>query len=83
MPLINFCHNEQKAIVWDKRHALLEWDKLQNDLQYTPKICKIALVKLISNYILLLLGMTTWGVGSTPLNVQAKVEHNEDLEVVI
>jgi hypothetical protein len=27
--------------------------------------------------------MTTWGVGSTPLNVQAKVEHNEDLEVVI
>jgi hypothetical protein len=40
-------------------------------------------MKLISNYIILLLGMTTWGVGSTPLNVHAKVEQNEDLIVVI
>jgi hypothetical protein len=27
--------------------------------------------------------MTAWGVGAIPLNVQAKLEHNEDLALVI
>jgi hypothetical protein len=47
----------------------------------TPKALKLTLVKLASSHILQLLGMTTLGVGSIPLNVQAKVEHDEDLKV--
>jgi hypothetical protein len=27
--------------------------------------------------------MTPWGVGSIPFNLQAKVEHDEDLVIVI
>jgi hypothetical protein len=45
-PLAHFCHNEQKAIVRTKRHALLEWDRLYNDLQYRLEVPKPALVKL-------------------------------------
>jgi hypothetical protein len=49
--LAQFCHNEQKVIARAKRHAFLEWDRLQVDLQYTPKMTKLALVKLTSNHI--------------------------------
>jgi len=45
-PLAQFCHNEQKVIARAKRHAFLEWDRLQVDLQYTPKVPKPALVRL-------------------------------------
>jgi hypothetical protein len=58
-----FRHNEQKDIVKVKRHAFLEWDRLQVDLQYTPKLLKLALVKLVSNHIPRLFGMTTSGCG--------------------
>jgi hypothetical protein len=51
-PLVWFHHNEQKVITKAKRHALLEWDKLQVDLQYTPKVPKPALVKLAFSHIL-------------------------------
>jgi hypothetical protein len=82
-PLAWFHCNEQKAIVKAKRHAFLEWDRLQVDLQYTPKVLKPALVRLVSNHILRLPSMTTWGVGAIPLNVHAKLERNEDLAIVI
>jgi hypothetical protein len=49
----------------------------------TPKALKLTLVKLASNHILQLLGMTTLGVGSIPLNMQAEVEHDEDLAIMI
>jgi hypothetical protein len=49
----------------------------------TLEVPKFALVKLTSNAIFELLGMTTWGVGSIPLNVQAKVKCDKDLAVVI
>ncbi len=81
--LVWFRHNEQKAIARAKRHALLEWDMLQVDLQYTPEVFKLAFVKLTFNHILWLLGMTTWGVGAILLNVQAKLKHNEDLAIMI
>jgi hypothetical protein len=55
---------------------------LQVDLEYTLEMLKLALVRLASNHILQLFGMTTWGVGSIPFNVQAKLEHNENLVVV-
>jgi hypothetical protein len=61
----------------------LEWDKLYGDLQYTPKVPKLALVKLAFSHILWLLDMTTWGVGAMFLNVQAKLEHDGDLALVI
>jgi hypothetical protein len=48
-----------------------------------PKVPKPTLVKLAFSHILQLLGMTTWGVGSIPFNVQAKVECNEDLAIMI
>jgi hypothetical protein len=42
-----FHYNEEKTIAWAKRHALLEWDRLQVDLQYTPEVpnsrtCEVA-----------------------------------------
>jgi hypothetical protein len=40
-------------------------------------------VNLSFNHIFPLLAMTTWGVGAIPLNVQAKLERNEDLTLVI
>jgi hypothetical protein len=49
----------------------------------TPKVPKPALVKLAFSAILDLLGMTTWGVGSIPFNVQGHVECYEDLAIVI
>jgi len=52
-------------------------------LQYTLELFKLALVKLISNHILRLLGMIAWGVGAMPLNVQAMLEHDENLAFVI
>jgi hypothetical protein len=68
-PLAQFCHNEPKAIVRAKRHAFLEWDRLQVYLQYTLEVPKPTLVRLTSNHILWFLGMTAWGVGAMPLNV--------------
>jgi hypothetical protein len=44
---------------------------------------KLVFVKLAFSHILQLLGMTSWGVGSILFNVQAKVEHNEDLTIMI
>jgi hypothetical protein len=76
-------HNEQKVIVRARRHTLLEWDKLQVDLQYTLAMPKPAFVRLTFSHILRFLGMTAWNVGSIPLNVQAKLERNEDLGVII
>ncbi len=40
-------------------------------------------VKLASSHILQLLGMIAWGVGVIPLNMQAKLERDEDLALVI
>jgi hypothetical protein len=59
-----FHRNEQKAIAKAKRHAFLEWDMFQVDWQYTPKLPKPTLVKLVSSHTLPLLGMTAWGVGA-------------------
>ncbi len=67
--LVRFHCNEQKVIVKAKRHAILEWDRLQVDLQYTPELPKPALVRLVSSHILPLLSMTAWGVVAMLLNV--------------
>jgi hypothetical protein len=79
--LAQFHCNEQKVIVKAKRHALLEWDGLQVDLQYTHEVPKHTFVRLTSSHIFL--GMITWGVGSILLNMQAKLERDRDLAVVI
>jgi len=49
----------------------------------TLEVPKLVVIKLTFSAILDLLGMTTWGVGSIPLNVKAKVECDEDLAIVI
>jgi hypothetical protein len=81
--LVWFHHNEQKVIVRARRHALLEWDMFQVDLQYTPEVFKPAFVRLTFNHIFSLLSMTTWGASAILFNVQAKLERNEDLAIVI
>jgi uncharacterized membrane protein len=58
-------------------------NRFQVILQDILKVLKPTLVKLVFSHILQLLNMTTWDVGSIPLNVQAKVECDEDLIVVI
>jgi hypothetical protein len=72
-----------KAIAQTKRCAFLEWDRLQSDLKYTPKVPKPTLVKLASGHILWLLSVTARGVGAIPFNLQPKLEHDEDLALVI
>ncbi len=52
-------------------------------VQDTPKIPKPAFIKLTFNHILQFIGMIAWGVGSIYFNMQAKLERDEDLEVVI
>ncbi len=64
-----FYHNVQKEIIKVKRHANLKWDRLQVYFQYTFEVFKPTFVKLAFNHILQLLNMTTWGVGSIPLNI--------------
>jgi hypothetical protein len=44
--------NEQKVIARTRRHAFLQWDRLQVDLQYTFEVPKLALVKLTFSHIL-------------------------------
>ncbi len=61
----------------------MEWDRLQIDLQYTPKVPKFAIVRLVFSHILWLFNMIAWGVGAILFNVQAKLEHDEDLALVI
>jgi hypothetical protein len=78
-----FHRNEQKAIDKAKRHTFLECNKLQVYLQYTLQLPKPTFMRLVSNHILKLFGMTTQGVGAMPLNVHAKLEQNEDLALVI
>jgi hypothetical protein len=68
-PLAQFHCNEYKAITRSKRHITLEWDRLQVDLQYTPKVPKSTLVKLTSSHILQLLCMIAWDVRAILLNV--------------
>jgi uncharacterized membrane protein YuzA (DUF378 family) len=46
-------------------------------------VLKPIFVKLVLSHILQLLGMISWGVGFIHFNVQAKVEHDEDLAVMI
>ncbi len=75
--------NEQKVIIRPMKHTTLEWNKFQGDLQYTLEVLKPTLVKLTSSLILQLLNMTTWGVGAMLLNVEAKLERNENLALVI
>jgi len=82
-PLTRFYRNEQKTIARARKHATLEWDKLQGDLQHTFEVPKLTFVKLTSSHILQLFGMTTWGVGAMPFNIHAKLEHDEDLALVI
>ncbi len=72
--LIWFRHNEKNVIARARRHALLEWDILQVDLQYTPEVFKLAFVRITFNHFLWLLNMTTWGVGAILFNVQAKLD---------
>ncbi len=59
----------KKAIPRPKRHVNLNLEMLQVVLRYTPKVLKLALVKLASIHILELIDMIVWGVRSILLNV--------------
>jgi hypothetical protein len=61
----------------------LEWDRFYIDLQYTHEVLKPTLVRLAFSHIFQLFGMIPWGVGAIPLNVQTKLECDEDLALVI
>jgi hypothetical protein len=50
--LAQFRHNEQKAMARVKRHAFLEWNRLQVDLQYTSEVPKPTLMRLVFSHIL-------------------------------
>jgi hypothetical protein len=48
--LIWFRRNEKNVITRARRHALLKWDMLQVDLQYTPEVFKLTFVRITFNH---------------------------------
>jgi hypothetical protein len=51
-PLARFHCNEQKAIPKARKHAFLKWERFQVDLQCTPKMPKLTLLRLAFSHIL-------------------------------
>jgi hypothetical protein len=77
-----FHRNEQKAIARARKNTKPKWYKLHVVWCDTLKILKPTLVKLAFSHIQFL-GMTAWGVGFIPFNVQVKVECDEDFAIMI
>ncbi len=79
----DFTATNKRQLLGSKRHVNLKWGKLHVVMGDTLEVPKPTLVKLAFNAKLDILGMITWSVGSIPFNVQAKVDHYEDLAIVI
>jgi hypothetical protein len=59
--------------------AQCEWENLVAVAKQCAPFPKPGLVKLASEQLLKVLGLTAWGVGSVPRNAASRMEKDEDL----
>jgi len=62
-----------------KKRTTCKWDQLKSNPLHILKVPKPTLVRLASSNLFILLGIPTWGVGSSPKNVMAKMKKDEDI----
>ncbi len=75
--------NDQKVASRARAKAQREWENLVAVEKQCPPFPKPGLVKLASEKLLKVLGLTAWGVGSVPRNAASRMEKDEDLQGII
>jgi hypothetical protein len=75
--------NGQKVVSHARAKAQREWENLVAIAKHCPPFPKPGLVKLASEQLLKVLGLTTWGVGSVPRDAASRMEKDDDLQGII
>jgi hypothetical protein len=75
--------NNQKVASRARVKAQREWENLVVVAKQCPPFLKPGLVKLASEQLLKVLGLTAWGVGSVPRDATSRMEKDEDLQGII
>jgi hypothetical protein len=75
--------NDQKVASRARAKAQREWENLVAVAKQCPPFPKPGLVKLASEQLLKVLGLTAWGVGSVPRDAASRMEKDEDLQGII
>jgi hypothetical protein len=75
--------NDQKVASRAHAKTQREWENLVAVAKQCPPFSKPSLVKLASEQLLKVLGLTAWGVGSVPRDATSRMEKDEDLQGII
>jgi hypothetical protein len=75
--------NDQMVVSRAHAKAKKEWVKLVTIAKRCPPFPKLALVKLVSEQLLQVLGLTAWGAGSVARDATSQMEKDEDLQEMI
>ncbi len=75
--------NDQKVASRVRAKAQREWENQVVVANQCVPFPKPGLVKLASEKLLKVLGLTAWGVGSVPRDVASRMEKDEDLQGII
>ncbi|CAM6015125.1 unnamed protein product [Sphagnum balticum] len=75
--------NDQKVASRARAKAQREWENLVAVAKQCPPFPKPGLVKLASEKLLKVLGLTAWGVSSVPRDAALRMEKDEDLQGII
>jgi len=71
--------NDQKVVNRTCAKTEKEWIKLVTVTKRCPPFPKLVLVKLVSEQLLQVLGLTAWGMGSVARDATSRMEKDEDL----
>ncbi len=72
--------NDQKVVSRARAKAEREWNHLVVVAKQCPPLLKPALVKLVSEQLLKVLGLNAWGVGGVLQDVTSRMEKDENLQ---
>ncbi len=75
--------NDQKVASRARAKAQRKWENLVAVAKQCPPFPKPGLVKLASEQLLKVLGLTAWGVGSVLQDAASRMEKDEDLQGII
>jgi hypothetical protein len=75
--------NDQKVASRARAKAQREWENLVVVAKQCPPFPKLGLVKLASEQLLKVLGLTAWGVGNVPRDAASRMEKDENLQGII
>jgi hypothetical protein len=75
--------NDQKVVNCARAKAEHEWNHLVVVAKQCPPLPKPALVKLVSEQLLKVLGLNAWGMGSVVRATTSRMEKDEDLQGMI